>query len=165
MFQLEQKKAATRALDAARAADVRICTVETVTSGLVSACLTAVSGASQVFERGWVLYHDSAKASGLGLDESVAREHGAVSEQVTRGLAEGGLQHSSAGVCVAVTGYAGPGGGSDADPVGTCYVAAASPGRETTVERHRFEGDRDQVRMAAAAAAVDLIARHLAATG
>lgn len=162
MFSLEHKKAATRALDAARAAGLRICTVETVTSGLVSACLTSVSGASQVFERGWVLYHESAKASGVGLDESIAREHGAVSAEVTQGLAEGGLRHSAAGISVAVTGYAGPGGGNDADPVGTCYLAAASEERATIVERHHFDGDREQVRMAAAAAAVDLIARRLA---
>lgn len=164
MFSLELKKAATRALDAARAADARICTVETVTSGLVSACLTSVSGASRVFERGFVLYHDSAKASGLGVNEAVAREHGAVSAEVTRALAEGGLAHSGAGVSVAVTGYAGPGGGNDRDPVGTCYVAVASRGREPTVERHTFDGDRDRVRMAAVGVAVDLITRHLEAT-
>lgn len=161
MFSLELKKAATRALDAARDRDVRICTVETVTAGLVSACLTSVSGASRIFERGFVLYHDDAKSSGFGLDEAIAREHGAVSAEITRGLAEGGLANSGAGVAVAVTGYAGPGGGSDKDPVGTCYIAVASDGRETEVERHVFEGDRDKVRMAAAGASVEAIARHL----
>jgi len=161
MFSLEHKKAATRALDVARSADMKICTVETVTSGLVSACLTSVSGASRVFERGWILYHDSAKASGVGIDESISGKYGAVSAEVTQGLAEGGLIHSTAGVSVAVTGYAGPGGGCDSDPVGTCYLAAASQGVKTTVERHQFEGDRENVRMAAAAAAVDLVTRHL----
>jgi nicotinamide-nucleotide amidase len=152
---------AARALDAARAADVRIVTAETCTAGLVSGCLTSVSGASKVFERGFVLYHDTAKATGLGVPESISRAHGAVSAEVTQGLAEGALRHSTAGVAVAVTGYAGPGGGNERNPVGTCYIAAAAPGKPTLVERHVFAGDRDAVRLAAVGAALDLIVRRL----
>lgn len=145
------------ALDAARNAGVRIVTAETCTAGLISACLTSVPGASSVFERGFALYHDSAKATGLGVSEDVSRAHGAVSAEVTAGLAEGALGHSGAGVSVAVTGYAGPGGGNDRDPVGTCYIAAARPGEEATVERHVFPGDRDAVRLAAVGAALDAL--------
>src|ERR1700759_5249809 len=104
--------AAAAALEAAKAAGVRLATAETVTAGLVSACLTSVSGASQIFDRGAVLYHESAKATGLGVDEAVSKAHGAVSAEVTQGLAEGLLNHSGAAVTVAITGYAGPGGGN-----------------------------------------------------
>ena len=149
------------AIEAARAVGVRIVTVETCTGGLVAGCLTAIPGASAVVERGWVLYHTSAKATGLGVPEDVSRAHGAVSAAVTKGLAEGGLRESTAGVAVAVTGYAGPGGGNERDPVGTCYVAACRSGGETLVERHQFTGDRDAVRAAAVVAALDLVSRVL----
>jgi nicotinamide-nucleotide amidase len=162
MFAKDTLDRAARALDAARNAGIRIATAETCTAGLVSACLTSVPGASSVFERGFVLYHDSAKATGLGVAESVSKTHGAVSAEVTQGLAEGALTHSGAGVAVAVTGYAGPGGGSAKNPVGTVYVAAARTGRPTVVERHVFPGDRDAVRLAAVSAALDVLLRQLA---
>ena len=85
----------------------------------------------------------------------------AVSAEVTKGLAEGALTHSTAGAAVAVTGYAGPGGGSEKNPVGTVYVAAAREGAETLVERHVFSGDRDAVRMQAVGAALALLVRRL----
>jgi nicotinamide-nucleotide amidase len=161
MFPTDHLDRAARALTLAREAGVRIATAETVTAGLVSACLTSVSGASQIFERGFVLYHDSAKATGLGVPESVAQQHGAVSAEITQGLAEGALRHSGAGVSVAVTGYAGPGGGSEKNPVGTIFVAAARRDRPTLVERHVFSGDRNAVRLAAVGAAVALLVKQL----
>ena len=78
-----------------------------MTAGLVSACLTSVSGASQIFDRGYVLYHESAKATGLGVAEDVSKQHGAVSAEVTQGLAEGLLSNS--GAAVTVSPYARPG--------------------------------------------------------
>jgi len=108
-----------------------------------------------------VLYHDSAKATGLGVPESVSRTHGAVSAEVTKALAEGALAHSTAGVTVAVTGYAGPGGGNERNPVGTVYVAAARKDGDTLVERHSFSGDRDAVRTQAVGAALALLVRAL----
>ena len=161
MFPQQLLNRAARALDAARAADIRIATAETCTAGLVSGCLTSVAGASKTFERGFVLYHDCAKATGLGVSEAVSRAHGAVSAEVTVGLAEGALKNSSAGVSVAVTGYAGPGGGNAKNPVGTCYVAAAATGKPTLVERYVFPGDRDAVRLAAVGAALDLILKRI----
>ena len=161
MFSKDLLDKAARALDAAQAANVRIVTAETCTAGLVSGCITSVSGASKTFERGFVLYHDSAKSSGLGVAEEISRAHGAVSAEVTQGLAEGALRNSGAGVAVAVTGYAGPGGGNARNPVGTCYIAAARPGAPTLIERHVFAGDRDGVRLAAVGAALDLIVKRL----
>lgn len=161
MFPAQLLERAAKALDAARRKDVRIATAETVTSGLVSSCLTSVPGASKVFERGFVLYHDSAKATGLGVPESVSRTHGAVSAEVTKALAEGALSHSTAGAAVGVTGYAGPGGGNEKNPVGTVFVAAATKDAPTLVERHVFSGDRDAVRMQAVGAALELLLRAL----
>jgi len=161
MFPAQLLDQAARALDLAKAKDVRIATAETCTAGLVSSCLTSVPGASKIFERGFVLYHDSAKATGLGVPETVSKQHGAVSAEVTKGLAEGALSHSGAGVAVGVTGYAGPGGGNERNPVGTVYVAAARKGAETLVERHVFTGDRDAVRMQAVGAAPAILARSL----
>ena len=162
MFPEDLRRRAALVLAAARRRGVRIATAETVTAGLVSACLTSAPGASSVFERGFVLYHDDAKATGLGIDAAVSRAHGAVSAEVTGGLAEGALTHSGAGVGVAVTGYAGPGGGNARDPVGTVYVAAARPGRAASVQRLRFPGDREAVRLAAVGAALDALAAELA---
>jgi len=161
MFPDELLQQAAKALDLAKAGNVRIATAETCTAGLVSSCLTSVPGASKVFERGFVLYHDSAKATGLGVPESIARTHGAVSAEVTKGLAEGALAHSTAGVAVAVTGYAGPGGGNVKNPVGTVYVAAARKDADTIVERHLFSGDRDAVRTQAVKAALAVLVRVL----
>lgn len=161
MFAKPTLDRAAQALQLASAQALRIATAETCTAGLVSSCLTSVPGASKTFERGFVLYHDSAKATGLGVPEAVSRQYGAVSGEVTKGLAEGALGHSTAGIAVAVTGYAGPGGGNEKNPVGTVYVAAARKGTDTMVERHVFSGNRDAVRMQAVDAALGLLVRQL----
>ena len=162
MFPQTHLAAAAAALNAARGAGIRLATAETVTAGLASACLTSVSGASEVFERGFVLYHGSAKATGLGVSEGISARFGAVSAEVTKALAEGVLRHSEAGAAIAITGYAGPGGGNAADPVGTVYIAAASRTATTLEERHVFPGDRDAVRLAAVLAAIQLLTRRVA---
>jgi nicotinamide-nucleotide amidase len=159
MFSERLLEQALEVLELAQAKEFRIATAETCTAGLVSSCLTSVPGASKIFERGFVLYHDSAKATGLGVPEAISKQHGAVSAEVTKALAEGALAHSTAGAAVAVTGYAGPGGGNARDPVGTVYVAAARNGSATLVERKAFSGDRDAVRMQAVGAALDILRR------
>jgi nicotinamide-nucleotide amidase len=161
IFPEELLAAAAAALDAAKKKGVRLATAETVTAGLVSACLTSVSGASQIFDRGYVLYHESAKATGLGVTEDVSKQHGAVSAEVTQGLAEGLLSNSGAAVTVAITGYAGPGGGNAKNPVGTIFVAAAREGAPLLAERHVFPGSRDNVRLEAVAAAIRLLHRQI----
>lgn len=153
--------AAASALDAAKKKGIRLATAETVTAGLVSACLTSVSGASQIFDRGYVLYHEFAKATGLGVAEDVSKQHGAVSAEVTQGLAEGLLSNSGAGVTVAITGYAGPGGGNAKNPVGTIFIAAARKGVPLLAERHVFPGGRDNVRLEAVAAAIRLLHKQI----
>ena len=161
MFPQASLDRAAQALQLASARAIRIVTAETCTAGLVSGCLTSVPGASKTFERGFVLYHDSAKATGLGVPEAVSRQYGVVSAEVTKGLAEGALAHSTAGASVAITGYAGPGGGNEKNPVGTVYVAAARKDAKTLVERHVFSGDRDAVRIQAVGAALALLVQQL----
>lgn len=148
-------------LAAARARNIRLATAETVTSGLVAACLTSVSGASEIFERGYVLYHASAKATGLDVPAAVSAAHGAVSAEVTRGLAQGLLGHSEAGATVAITGYAGPGGGNAVNPVGTIFIAVATRDGGLAEERHVFPGSRDNVRLCAVQAALALLKSRL----
>lgn len=161
MFGPALQSAAEQVLGAAKKAGVRIVTVETCTAGLVSACLTSVPGASEIFERGFILYHASAKASGLGVADELAALHGAVSAEVTAALAQAALRHSQAGISVAVTGYAGPGGGTEKNPVGTVYIAVALVDKMPRVERHRLPGDRDAIRLAAVHAALLLMAGQL----
>jgi nicotinamide-nucleotide amidase len=153
--------AAADALKAAKAKGIRLATAETVTAGLVSACLTSVSGASEVFERGYVLYHSSAKATGLGVSESVSAKHGAVSAEVTRGLALGLFSSCDAGAVVAVTGYAGPGGGNATNPVGTVFIATALRDGSISERRYVFNGNRDNVRLEAVQAAVRMLCEQI----
>lgn len=121
-----------------RAAGRTVATAESCTGGQVASRITDVPGASEVFREGVVAYADSVKRTFLGVPEEVLAEHGAVSEPVARAMAEGMLQKSGADHAVAVTGIAGPGGGSEEKPVGTVWVAVASQGSATTAQTARF---------------------------
>ena len=138
----------------------KLATAESCTGGLIAACCTDVAGSSDWFDRGFVTYSNAAKTEMLGVDAALIAEHGAVSEQVARAMAQGALQHSAAQVTISVTGVAGPGGGSAAKPVGTVWLGWATPAGVVT-ELHHFAGDRAQVRAAtvqhALARLVDLL--------
>ncbi len=114
---------AVELLDACRARGETIVTAESCTGGLVSATLTAIPGSSDVFERGFVTYANAAKSEMLGVPYWLIERHGAVSEDVARAMAGGALTHSTASLAVAVTGIAGPDGGSAEKPVGLVYFA------------------------------------------
>jgi nicotinamide-nucleotide amidase len=126
----EQLARAAELLDACRAATETIVTAESCTGGLVAATLTAIPGSSDVFERGFVTYSNSAKSEMLGVPFWLIERHGAVSEDVARAMAGGALTHSRASLAVAITGIAGPGGGTQDKPVGLVYFAA---GRRDTM--------------------------------
>ncbi len=133
----------------------RLTTAESCTGGLIAAACTELAGSSAWFERGCVTYSNEAKAELLGVPPSLIAEHGAVSEPVVRAMAEGALKHCArAHIAVAVTGIAGPGGGSPDKPVGTVWLAWALRGGEgdgalvCQAERHQFRGDRAAVRAA-----------------
>jgi len=116
---------AAELLEACRARGETIVTAESCTGGLVAATLTAVPGSSEVFERGFVTYANAAKSEMLGVPYWLIERHGAVSEDVARAMAGGALTHSQASLAVAVTGIAGPDGGTPEKPVGLVYFAAA----------------------------------------
>ena len=159
MFEKPLAATAADILDACRAAGLTLATAESCTGGLVAGCLTAVPGSSDVVERGFVTYSNQAKIDMLGVPAGLIEAEGAVSEAVVRAMAEGALLHSPADLSVAVTGIAGPGGETETKPVGLVHMAAARSGREVLHQRQVFAGDRDAVRLAAVAAALDLMKR------
>ena len=122
-------------------------TAESCTGGLIAGACTDLSGSSNWFERGFVTYSNAAKIELLGVDAALIAAEGAVSEPVARAMAEGAVAHSQAQVAVAVTGVAGPTGGSAEKPVGTVCFGWSVAGRVHT-ERRRFGGDRAAVRAA-----------------
>ena len=119
---------------------------ESCTGGWVSQAVTSVPGSSQWFDRGFVTYSNRAKQEMLGVREETLASHGAVSEAVARAMAEGALRHSQAQVSLAVTGIAGPEGGSPDKPVGTVWFAWAAAGRIVIARRESFQGDRTAIR-------------------
>ena len=150
-------------MEACRREGLKLATAESCTGGLIAGLLTSISGASDVFERGFVTYTDPAKTENLGVPAALFDDGrpGAVSEETARAMAEGVLKNSSAQIAVAVTGIAGPTGGTEEKPVGLVHIACARDGKDTIHEEHVFEGDRDAVRMQSVDAAVRL-ARELA---
>ncbi len=131
-----------------------LATAESCTGGLIAAACTDLAGSSRWFERGFVTYSNESKTELLNVDEPLIAQHGAVSEVVARAMAFGAVRHSNARVSVAVTGVAGPTGGSKDKPVGTVWFAYLVDGRLTS-ETMRFDGDRAAVRAATVTHAVD----------
>lgn len=126
----------------------RLATAESCTGGLISATCTDLSGSSAWFDRGFVTYSNEAKQDSLGVPVELIQTHGAVSEPVARAMVQGALRHALADVAVAVTGVAGPSGGSPDKPVGTVWLAWGRRDGGVHAERHWFPGDRSQVRQA-----------------
>ncbi len=147
-------------LAALRARGWMAATAESCTGGLIAACLTAIAGSSDVVDRGFVTYSNAAKNEMLGVDLALIAAHGAVCEPVARAMAEGALARSRADVTVAVTGVAGPGGGSAEKPVGLVWFGCAVKG-QTRSERHVFPGDRTQVRAATVKRALEVVSEAL----
>ncbi|WP_420404952.1 CinA family protein [Nisaea sp.] len=144
-FDSEIRARAIEVLDVCRARGWLAATAESCTGGLIAGALTEIAGSSDVVDRGFVTYSNQAKMEMLGVAEATLALHGAVSEPTAREMAEGARTRSRAAVSVAVTGVAGPGGGSAEKPVGLVHFAAATA--EKTIAEHRvFEGDRGSVR-------------------
>lgn len=139
-------------LSLCRSQGMRIATVESCTGGMVASALTDIPGSSDIFERGFVTYSNASKAELLGVDATLIVKEGAVSEAVARAMAEGAIRHSRAELSVAITGIAGPDGGSDEKPVGLVYIATAwknGDSLDTHCTRHIFTGDRAAIRQTA----------------
>lgn len=139
----------------------QMATAESCTGGLIAAACTDLAGSSLWFERGFVTYSNAAKTELLGVDAALIAQHGAVSEEVARAMAQGALAHSRAQAAVAVTGVAGPSGGSADKPVGTVWFGWATPAGVVT-QRRRFDGGRAAVRQATVRHALQRLAELLA---
>ena len=123
----------------------KVCTAESCTGGLIAKTFTDLAGSSDWFDRGFVSYSNAAKSEMLGVPPSLIDDYGAVSEPVANAMASGALRHSEADFAIAVTGIAGPGGGSAEKPVGTVWIAVASSGQQRACV-YLFAGDRIAVR-------------------
>jgi nicotinamide-nucleotide amidase len=133
-----------------------VATAESCTGGLVAKMLTDVAGSSAYFLRGWVTYANEAKHDELGVAAELIAQHGAVSEEVARAMAEGARKAAGTGYALATTGIAGPDGGSAEKPVGTVWIALAGADR-TEARRFVFPGDREGVRLRAAQMALAML--------
>jgi nicotinamide-nucleotide amidase len=152
------RAAATRVLELSRARGLTIATAESCTGGLVAGALTEIAGSSDVVDRGFVTYSNAAKEAMLGVPAATLKRHGAVSSQTAAAMAKGALKNSPADIVVAITGIAGPGGGSKEKPVGLVYFAAVNRagGRIARSRRYGKIG-RDRVRIRSVAEALTLL--------
>ena len=141
--------------DALRQRGWMLAAAESCTGGLIAAACTSVSGSSDWFERGFVTYSNAAKTELLGVPAALIEAHGAVSREVAVAMAEGALAHSRADLAVAVTGIAGPTGGTPDKPVGTVWLATAVKGRAAEAARLQLHGDRAAVRRQTVEEALD----------
>ena len=158
MFDSDVHERAALLLDRCRQAGLKLTTAESCTGGLLSAALTDIAGSSDVFDRGFVTYSNDAKMDMLGVSETILTSYGAVSEETARAMAAGALSESGADLAVAVTGIAGPGGGSDDKPVGLVHIAAAHQSGDIVHQKTLF-GDigRSAIRHASLIKAFDLV--------
>lgn len=160
MFSEALKGEAIALLDALRQLELKLATAESCTGGLIAALLTEIPGSSDVVDRGFVTYSNDAKAEMLGVPARLIAEHGAVSREVALAMAAGAIAHSLGDVAVAVTGVAGPGGGSEQKPVGLVHIAATRLGRSPLHQECRFgEIGREHIRIKSVEVALALIRR------
>jgi nicotinamide-nucleotide amidase len=158
MFPLEIETLARLLVDEAQGRRLRIVTAESCTGGLVASAITAVSGASEVFDRGLVTYSNRAKQELLGIAGDMIADYGAVSEPVARMMAEGALENSNAHISIAITGVAGPTGGTELKPVGLVHLATARANQSVHHRVERF-GDigRENIQLAAVQLALEML--------
>jgi nicotinamide-nucleotide amidase len=163
MFSSRLLRLAEVVLADAREKKLRVATAESCTGGLVAGVLTEIPGSSDVLERGFVVYSNHAKQDMLGISGDLIVDQGAVSEAVARAMAKGAIENSNAHVAIAITGVAGPDGGTPLKPIGLVHFAAAREGRSILHEAHRLgELGRTEVRLRAVEAALELLQRILA---
>jgi nicotinamide-nucleotide amidase len=165
LFAVDDERAvAELVLDATRSAGMTLVTAESSSGGIIAARLTDVPGASDVYLGGVVAYSDALKRQELDVPEEILRQHGAVSAETAAAMAEGARVRFGADAAVAVTGVAGPGGGSAEKPVGLVFISVALP-RERKVERFQLPGDRETVRARTTALALHMLRRLLTQVG
>jgi nicotinamide-nucleotide amidase len=154
---VSQTELAEKLLVLCRARGLTVTTADSCTGGLVAGAITAISGSSEIFERGFVTYSDTAKTELLGVPAGLIGQVGAVSEAVACHMATGALAQARADLAVAVTGIAGPGGGSAAKPVGTVWFGLARRQGGVIARHCLFTGDRSAIRAASVVFALNLL--------
>jgi nicotinamide-nucleotide amidase len=135
---------------------LKLALAESCTGGLIAKMITDIAGASEYFRAGWVTYSNQAKTEQLGIDAELIEKNGAVSSEVAAAMAEAAKQKADADISIAVTGIAGPGGGTDEKPAGLVYIAV-NMGRDTKVQRFVFSGKREYVRNRTALTALNIV--------
>jgi nicotinamide-nucleotide amidase len=161
MFHSNLIKKVEELLQLCRQRKLTISTAESCTGGLLAALLTEVPGSSKVFERGFVTYSNDAKAELLGVSKDLIELRGAVSQEIALAMAEGALRCSRASIAVSITGVAGPGGGTDAKPVGLVFLACIRNGLDPDQSRLELGNrPRQEIRETAVAEAIRLISRQ-----
>ena len=141
--------------------DIKLATAESCTGGLIISCLTEISGASDVIDRGLITYSNEAKIELLGVPNLLIALHGAVSEEVAIAMSEGALSRAMSDITIAVTGVAGPGGGTEDKPVGLVHFACSGRGRTTQSLKQIFPGSRSAIRDATVQTAFTVIRKFL----
>lgn len=162
LFPLDIETLARLLLDEARARGWRVATAESCTGGLVVGALTEIAGSSDVVDRSFITYSNRAKIEMLGVPGDLIADQGAVSEPVARAMAEGALAHSNAHLTVAITGVAGPGGGTAMKPVGLVHFATAAANGPIRHREERFDvDDRAAIRLASVRVALEMLRERL----
>ena len=162
LFPADILAAAESVLAAARAKKLKLATAESCTGGLIAGALTEIAGSSDVFDRGFITYSNEAKAMTLKVDAAILRDHGSVSAETARAMVQGALAFSRGDIAVAVTGIAGPGGGSAQKPVGLVHFASARKGGEPrNVERRFGDIGRTEVRLDTVRQALAMLAEEI----
>jgi PncC family amidohydrolase len=151
---------AQKLLELARQKKVMIAVAESCTGGLVTSAITAISGSSDVFDRGFITYSYESKTEILGVPQELIATKGAVSQEVAEQMVLGTIKNSHANLAVAITGIAGPSGGTASKPVGLVYIAVKYNENVEVIENN-FQGDRNQIRTQAAEKALELMYRKL----
>jgi nicotinamide-nucleotide amidase len=157
VFDSETLALAEAVLAACRERGWHLATAESCTGGLVAAALTAIAGSSDVVERGFVTYSNEAKTALLGVPAETIAARGAVSAQTCAAMAKGAVARAPVDLAVAITGVAGPGGGTPQKPVGLVYLGVAQRDGAVRVERRMFPGERTEIRRAAVVLALELL--------
>ena len=142
-------------LQLCRERGMKLRTAESCSAGAIAAAIAAVPGASDVLDRGWITYSNDAKSEELNVNPKLINEYGAVSREVVLAMAEGGASEQA--ICVAVSGIAGPDGGTDEKPVGTVWIGIAGGGYAPVTESYLFSGDRTEVQHQTVTSAIDML--------
>ena len=152
---------AVRASSLLRKHEMLLVTAESCTGGLIAASITQQSGASDIFERGFITYSNTAKHEELGVSNETLQNHGAVSEQTATEMAQGALKNSHADIAISVTGIAGPNSDDTQKPVGLVYIGLAERNNKAAVHKHNFDGTRVSIQEQTAKAALQHLIDHM----